>query len=193
MNSSSSVMDTFEQQGVSNVEPRVPTANKSFSRVMTYQRAKRVMAWSSPTLSFLVKTCHTPFIHVCQKMYDTADLLLVMGTSLLVAPVSMIPDMVQCQRVLLNRECVGNFDAKRGDVVFEGDCDDAVYMLAKELGWEKELLELNEKTRIGERKDNTNVSDDNEKKKKKEEEVKETEESLEDLCGLGDNAQERQS
>ena len=60
----------------------------------------------------------------------------------------MIPDMVRCERVLLNREVVGNFSEKRGDVVFEGDCDDAVLMLSRILGWEEELLELNESARI---------------------------------------------
>jgi len=37
------------------------------------------------------------------------DLLIVMGTSLMVAPVSLIPRMVACPRVLFNRELVGNF------------------------------------------------------------------------------------
>jgi hypothetical protein len=77
--------------------------------------------------------------------------------------------------------------------VFEGDCDDAVYMLAKLLGWEKELLQLNEKTRIRRNKDDKNVSDDNEKETKSWKKVVETEESLEELCGLGESANERQS
>lgn len=82
----------------------------------------------------------------------------------------MIPDMVYCKRVLLNRECVGNFNQGRGDIVYEGDCDDAVYMLAKLLGWEEELLEFNERTRVrGNRKD---VAEENVDEKEDEETAK---------------------
>ncbi len=84
------------------------------------------------------------------------DLLIVMGTSLKVAPVSLIPEMVNTKtpRVLLNRELVGDFvppgvEGNYRDVFEEGDCDDSVRKLCSFLGWEEELLELNEKTRIG--------------------------------------------
>lgn len=90
-----------------------------------------------------------------------ADLLLIMGTSLQVAPVSLIPNWVNCKRVLLNRERVGNIHEKRGDLVFEGDCDDAVVMLADLLGWKEELFELNKKTRIVQ---SDNVNNSSEKK-----------------------------
>jgi hypothetical protein len=132
-----------------------------------------------PDIVFFGEGLPDKFHSLLPRDVGQADLLLVMGTSLQVAPVSMIPDMVDCKRVLLNRECVGNFHTGR-DVVFEGDCDDAVYMLAKLLGWEKELLELNEKTRIRRNKDDKNVSDHNEKEEEK------REESLEELCGLGE-------
>jgi NAD-dependent SIR2 family protein deacetylase len=132
-----------------------------------------------PDIVFFGEGLPNKFHSLLPRDVGQADLLLVMGTSLQVAPVSMIPDMVDCKRVLLNRECVGNFHTGR-DVVFEGDCDDAVYMLAKLLGWEKELLQLNEKTRIRRNKDDKNVSDHNEKEEEK------REESLEELCGLGE-------
>lgn len=105
-----------------------------------------------------------------------ADLLLVMGTSLQVAPVSLIPDWVDCPRVLMNRERVGNFHSKRGDLIFTGDCDEAVLLLARDLGWEKELLELNESTKIipkkQERKGESADNKEDEKKKKSEEDAK---------------------
>ena len=86
----------------------------------------------------------------------SCDLLIVMGTSLQVAPVSLIPEMVSSRtpRVLLNRELVGDFvppgvDGNNRDIFEEGDCDDSVKKLCSYLGWEDELLELNEKTKIG--------------------------------------------
>ena len=81
-----------------------------------------------------------------------ADLILVLGTSLQVAPVSLIPDMVHqsCKRALINRDLVGSFEGtcrKQGsmnhkttrDVFVEGDCDDSIRVLAKVLGWHDEL------------------------------------------------------
>lgn len=148
-----------------------------------------------PDIVFFGEDLPQTFHTLLPKDVRQADLLLVMGTSLLVAPVSMIPDMVHCKRVLLNRECVGNFHQARGDVVYEGDCDDAVYMLSKLLGWEEELMELNERTRIGvneKEEADAGKADKEEKKGVQEDEEEETEaESLEDLCGLGESAKER--
>ena len=83
------------------------------------------------------------------------DLLIVMGTSLKVAPVSLIPEMVNtsCRRVLFNRELVGDFvppgvHGNYRDVFWEGDCDDGIRKLCELLGWETELLELNESTKL---------------------------------------------
>lgn len=79
--------------------------------------------------------------------YDVAssDLVIVLGTSLLVAPVASIPDWVQsnCHRLLLNRERVGSFhDEKPSDVFLEGNCDDSVRKLCQLAGWEEELDQL---------------------------------------------------
>eukprot|EP00591_Stephanopyxis_turris_P008016 CAMPEP_0195534916 /NCGR_PEP_ID=MMETSP0794_2-20130614/43290_1 /TAXON_ID=515487 /ORGANISM="Stephanopyxis turris, Strain CCMP 815" /LENGTH=375 /DNA_ID=CAMNT_0040667911 /DNA_START=64 /DNA_END=1191 /DNA_ORIENTATION=+ len=77
---------------------------------------------------------------------SACDLLIVMGTSLMVQPVSNIPDMVgsHCPRLLLNRERVGNFQPKcesnHRDVFEPGDCDDSVLKLCRLAGWEDELL-----------------------------------------------------
>jgi len=83
------------------------------------------------------------------------DLLIVMGTSLKVAPVSLIPEMVstRCPRVLINRELVGDFvppgvDGNSRDVFEEGDCDDTVLKLCKLLGWEEELMNLYDLSKI---------------------------------------------
>lgn len=78
-----------------------------------------------------------------------ADLLIVIGTSLMVGPVNGIPRMVKCKRVLLNRELVGDFkEDSDQDIFYGGDCDDSVITLAKVLGWDEELRILNKKTKI---------------------------------------------
>jgi NAD-dependent SIR2 family protein deacetylase len=89
---------------------------------------------------------------------DTADcdLLIVMGTSLMVMPVAAIPDWVSptCPRILLNRDLVGSFRnkgsrrRKRGggigtddprDVFVQGECDDGVRKICALAGWEDML------------------------------------------------------
>lgn len=62
--------------------------------------------------------------------FDVAacDLVVVLGTSLLVAPVSSIPDWVKSDvpRLLINRELVGSFMGPhfKKDVFLDGDCDE---------------------------------------------------------------------
>lgn len=72
-----------------------------------------------------------------------ADLLLVMGTSLMVHPFASLVDMVEktTPRVLFNREPVGPFGAVGlgRNVVALGDCDSGVQKLAGLLGWTQEL------------------------------------------------------
>ena len=90
-----------------------------------------------------------------------ADLLIILGTSLQVAPVSLIPEMVNrenCKRVLLNLELVGNLDIAgkknkknktlQQDIFHKGACDDSIVLLSKIMGWHEELHELNKKTTV---------------------------------------------
>lgn len=70
-----------------------------------------------------------------------------MGTSLQVAPVSLIPNMVKCSRVLFNRERV--LKIKSGDFFIEGNCDDNVEKLCSLLGWSQDLVEHNGNVTIG--------------------------------------------
>jgi NAD-dependent SIR2 family protein deacetylase len=74
--------------------------------------------------------------------YDVAssDLLIVIGSSLLVAPVCYVPDWVKSNvpRLLMNRERVGTF-GKVTDVVMQGDCDESVRELCRLVGWCDEL------------------------------------------------------
>ncbi|OTA62613.1 NAD-dependent deacetylase sirtuin-2 [Hypoxylon sp. EC38] len=71
----------------------------------------------------------------------TADLVLVMGTSLLVHPFAGLPRSARegVPRVLFNLERVGDLGTRPDDVLCLGDCDSGVRKLADELGWRDEL------------------------------------------------------
>jgi len=109
-----------------------------------------------PDIVFFGESLPVRFKNLLHSDLGSCDLLIVMGTSLKVAPVSLIPEMVNSRtpRVLMNRELVGDFvppgvEGNYRDVFQEGDCDDSVRKLCSFLGWEEELLEMNEKTRLG--------------------------------------------
>jgi NAD-dependent histone deacetylase SIR2 len=70
-----------------------------------------------------------------------ADLLIVIGTSLMVKPFSTLVDMVtdQCPRVLINLVEVEAMGSGKNDLVLLGKCDEIIRDLAKELGWEDDL------------------------------------------------------
>lgn len=70
-----------------------------------------------------------------------ADVMLVLGTSLKVAPSSRLPRGVRegVPRVLVNMEPVGDIGTRGGDVVALGQCDEVVRALSEELGWAEEL------------------------------------------------------
>eukprot|EP00128_Syssomonas_multiformis_P015163 Colp12_sorted_trinity150504_noHs@29914 len=78
----------------------------------------------------------------------SCDLVLIMGTSLNVAPVSNLPlDAGRyTPQVLLNMDAVGSFyreDPENFRYVFRrGPCDESVYEFAKLLGWDNDLLKL---------------------------------------------------
>jgi len=100
-----------------------------------------------PNIVFFGESLPDRFSKLIKKDVRNADLLLVMGTSLKVAPVSMIPEMVSnnCKRVLINRELVGDFDSgadSERDVIEYGNCDDGAKNLAVMLGLDKEVQEL---------------------------------------------------
>mmetsp|Transcript_16841 Transcript_16841/g.27961 ORF Transcript_16841/g.27961 Transcript_16841/m.27961 type:complete len:349 (-) Transcript_16841:303-1349(-) len=101
-----------------------------------------------PDIVFFGEGLPDRFHKLLSEDVETVDLLLVIGTSLQVAPVSHIPNYVQCKRrVLINRDEVGDF-MREDDVVLLGDCDSVMMQLAHELGWEHEVRKLNKKTRI---------------------------------------------
>jgi len=72
---------------------------------------------------------------------ETADLILVMGTSLSVQPFASLPSRAaeRVPRLLFNMEEVGDLGSRPDDVVILGDCDIGVRRLADALGWRDEL------------------------------------------------------
>ncbi|KAK3330659.1 DHS-like NAD/FAD-binding domain-containing protein, partial [Apodospora peruviana] len=72
---------------------------------------------------------------------STADLAIVMGTSLMVHPFAGLPDQISrhAPRVLFNLDRVGSLGSRADDVLELGDCDTGVRKLADELGWREEL------------------------------------------------------
>lgn len=96
-----------------------------------------------------------------KKDFPKADLLIIMGSSLVVQPFASLVDRVSshCPRLLLNKEKTGHkdkilalfgmgggldFDSDKNyrDVSYLGDCDDLCRQLVNQLGWTKEYEEL---------------------------------------------------
>jgi len=100
-----------------------------------------------PDIVFFGEGLPPGFINAVPSM-RSADLLIVMGTSLTVQPFASLAGMVKdsCPRVLINLDHVGDFGSRADDVILLGKCDEIVTELSKELGWEKELLQLWEET-----------------------------------------------
>jgi NAD-dependent SIR2 family protein deacetylase len=110
---------------------------------------------AKPDIVFFGETLPDRFQELIDDDVTSCDLLIVMGTSLLVAPVAQIPEWVgtSVPRLLINRELVGDFAKEvmlgggHTDVFMEGDCDHGVQELCRLVGgdWEQELVALREK------------------------------------------------
>ncbi len=86
--------------------------------------------------------------HRNRSLPSSADLCIVMGTSLTVQPFASLPGLCSegVPRVLINLERVGGLGSRPDDVLLLGDCDAGVQKLAAALGWEKDLEALWEGT-----------------------------------------------
>lgn len=82
--------------------------------------------------------------HRNRHVATTADLVIVMGTSLTVQPFASLPQLAGegVPRILINKEAVGDFGCRLDDVMVLGDCDSGVRKLADALGWRDELEKL---------------------------------------------------
>lgn len=113
-------------------------------------RCDRCKGLVKPDIVFFGESLPPAFIHSIPSI-RTADLLIIMGTSLTVHPFASLAGFVSegdrsCPRVLINVEQVGDIGTKSDDVLLLGKCDEMVRALCRELGWEKELDRLWEKT-----------------------------------------------
>ncbi|TID22473.1 NAD-dependent histone deacetylase SIR2 like protein [Venturia nashicola] len=77
-----------------------------------------------------------------------ADLVIVLGSSLSVAPFSQLPNLTSpgVPRLLINNEAVGNLGSRADDVIQLGDCDSGIRKLAQACGWLAQLEEIWNKT-----------------------------------------------
>ena len=98
-----------------------------------------------PDIVFFGEQLPDKFYQLLKKDLPQADLLMIMGTSLNVAPVSQIPNMVRCNRVLFNRDLVMRIRKGRDSFV-EGDCDSNVQKLMDKLNWSVEPQAPEEET-----------------------------------------------
>ncbi|RUS24720.1 SIR2 family histone deacetylase [Jimgerdemannia flammicorona] len=101
-----------------------------------------------PEITFFGESLPDRFFK-CVRDFESADLLIVIGTSLKVQPFASLIDQVDMKtpRLLINREVAGvgfypfqgfDFTSDR-DAVWLGDCDEGVEELCELLGWRKEL------------------------------------------------------
>ncbi|CAE8622621.1 unnamed protein product [Polarella glacialis] len=121
-----------------------------------------------PDIVFFGEELPPRFLNLCRQDFQQCDLLIVMGTSLVVAPFCTCITFVQpnCPRLLINREPAGldarGFDSllpgrMRGgfrisgagqrrrnyrDAFFGGDCDAGVEALCSALHWRQELAQV---------------------------------------------------
>jgi NAD-dependent histone deacetylase SIR2 len=110
-------------------------------------RCEKCKGLVKPDIVFYGESLPVQF-HRSIPTLQEADLLIVMGTSLTVHPFASLAQCVprECKRVLINLEKVGDFGHRPDDIICLGRCDEIIRELARELGWEEELLEAWEST-----------------------------------------------
>ncbi|KAG6090420.1 hypothetical protein E4U15_006000 [Claviceps sp. LM218 group G6] len=141
-----------------------------------------------PDIVFFGEAMPSLFRDNCQYP-ATADVILVMGTSLSVAPFSATPDMAPggTPRVLINKERVGSLGHRTDDVLVLGTCDDGVRKFADELGWRDELEALWRGV-VGDEEAERQLVSAAEQKKKLEDEVNLLTERVESALKLDDQS-----
>ena len=115
-----------------------------------------------------------------------ADLVLILGTSLQVAPFASLPRYVSpgVPRVLFNMERVGGLGTEADDVLELGDCDAGVRKLADALGWREEL-EAEWRALVGEEEAERQLSGMGQRTEQLQDEVDRLAEAVEEALQLG--------
>lgn len=121
----------------------------------TGQKSKGCTGLVKPDIVFFGENLPARFFSEYPVDLPAADLLIVLGTSLVVQPFASLLNYVgtNIPRLLINRERVGegyrgikqgfNFgDGNYRDAFYKGNCDDGVRELCRLLGWEQELDDL---------------------------------------------------
>jgi NAD+-dependent protein deacetylase SIR2 len=123
-------------------------------------------------------------------MAATADMAIIMGTSLTVYPFASLADNVResVPRVLFNNERVGNIGSRSDDVYELGDCDSGVRKLAQELGWASELEDF-WRDLVGEKEVERQLRSQNEKDEEIENELKKITEGMDSALHLRDDTE----
>ena len=114
-----------------------------------------------PGIVFFGESLPERFWSSIPKDFKAADLLIVMGSSLVVQPFASLIDKPreETPRILINREIVGEThpdlrrmgyrrgfdfsnDVDSNDIALLGDCDDIIVELCSKLGWSSDLQDL---------------------------------------------------
>jgi NAD+-dependent protein deacetylase sirtuin 2 len=110
-------------------------------------RCQKCDSLVKPDIVFFGESLPARFFTCSAHDMPQCDLLIIMGTSLVVYPFAALQSKVtdRCPRLLVNREKVGELDFGENnlrDALHLGDCDDGVSRLAELLGWAAELEAL---------------------------------------------------
>jgi len=97
-----------------------------------------------PDIVFFGEQLPMRFFECARSDFPKCDLLLVMGTSLVVQPFAGLVNAVRpgTPRLLVNREPVWGWSQRGTDGFFQGDSDAAVAELASAAGWKSEFEAL---------------------------------------------------
>ena len=98
-----------------------------------------------PDIVFFGENLPCRFFELYESDFEKCDLLIILGTSLVVQPFAHLIDLVdhECPRLLLNFEKVGDgFGDRPFDVVQLGKCDDLVHKLVNMLKWDIHFNEI---------------------------------------------------
>lgn len=91
-----------------------------------------------PDVVFFGENLPSSYFECWEKDRKETDLLIIIGTSLNVTPVAMMPLLIQNKipQILINRESLGGKDLF--DIKLLGDCDDIIDVIEERLGWKEE-------------------------------------------------------
>jgi len=126
-----------------------------------FPRCRHCGSFLRPSIVFFGEPLPKRFTENAMADMKSADLVIVMGTSLSVHPFAGLIHQATCPRILVNRHVPSSLRERpwealakrlgskpqRREAVLLGQCDERVTQLAQELGWASELSEVISKCR----------------------------------------------